>query len=90
MREPEAMTCQPIKLPDNGMAIACSRGRKPKRKPCEVSGCVASHRKLCDYPIKDKKTCDMKLCDYHATSVGPDRDHCPSHRILAEGKDARV
>ena len=74
------MTCSKMQLPDGGRAIVCSRGRKPKRKRCEVSGCTVPHTKLCDYPVKRKKTCDMKLCSGHATSVGPDRDYCPSHR----------
>jgi hypothetical protein len=25
------------------------------------------------------KTCDMNLCNAHATTKGPDLDHCPAH-----------
>lgn len=46
--------------------------------------CCRPSSKLCDAEVGttlrgDHLTCDMPLCDQHATSVGPDRDYCPRH-----------
>ena len=40
--------------------------------------CAAISTRLCDAPVGDA-TCDMPICDEHATSAGPDRDLCPNH-----------
>lgn len=52
---------------------------------------------LCDYPVenrrsrfptyKESSTCDKPLCRECAISVGPDKDHCPSHKTApAQGE----
>lgn len=75
------MPCEAFR-DENGkvIAIVCSRTR-PSRKKCKVPGCDRLATKLCDFPVKKKrsKTCDMPLCEAHATSVGDDLDHCPAH-----------
>lgn len=44
---------------------------------------------LCDAPVGEslagkRLTCDMPLCDHHATHVeGKDLDYCPRHKHLA-------
>ena len=60
-------------------------GRKdkhPKACPCELGPglgrCLAIATILCDYPV-DGHTCDMPICEDHATEVGLDRHHCPRH-----------
>lgn len=73
------MICKRIDLGDGNVAIVCYRGR---RIPCSVPGCPNISTKECDHPILRKGvpgTCDMKLCDRHAKSIGPDRDLCPAH-----------
>lgn len=70
----------------------CRRGRRRKSAPCDVPNCNAEHQKLCDYPLGGKKagqTCDKKICDAHATSVGHNKDYCPPHAKLAERKGER-
>ena len=37
---------------------------------------------LCDWPIGDAKTCDMGMCEEHATEVGHDRHYCPVHVLM--------
>ena len=38
-------------------------------------------RKLCDFPTgAGGKTCDAGMCDRCATSIGPDKDYCPTHK----------
>ena len=34
---------------------------------------------LCDFPVGDGKTCDMPLCEDHASEVAPDLHYCPVH-----------
>ena len=67
-----------VKLPDGTKAIVCTGGRKAA--PCGF--CAKAHTRLCDYP-SGKGTCDAKMCEGHATSVGPDRDFCPKHKDSA-------
>lgn len=75
------MKCTTIKLPDGGMAIACSRGRKTERcRWCERTPGVF----LCDWKIGKKdsgapKTCDKPLCAKHALEVAPEKHICPEH-----------
>jgi hypothetical protein len=60
------------------------RSPVPKHCRCALGPglglCMAMAGKLCDYPVGDG-TCDMPVCDDHATSVGPDRDYCPRHAV---------
>jgi len=37
---------------------------------------------LCDFPVGDGKTCDMALCESHATEVAPNVHYCPGHMVL--------
>jgi|HubBroStandDraft_2_1064218.scaffolds.fasta_scaffold326251_2 hypothetical protein len=43
---------------------------------------------LCDFDIggAEGETCDMPLCQDHATEVGPDRHYCPKHATSGENK----
>lgn len=62
--------------------IVCRRGARPRAAPCDLAGCNREHTKLCDFPLRGKRagaTCDAKICDAHATQVGPGRDYCPAH-----------
>jgi hypothetical protein len=69
------MTCQKINLGDGTVAIVCSRSRKAAK--CQF--CQEPHTRLCDYPVAPGKTCDAKLCGWHAHRVGPEKDYCPTH-----------
>jgi hypothetical protein len=75
------MTCHVVRV-NGSVAIACSSGRKKAGK-CRF--CDNAHTKLCDFEITLGRTCDQKICDWHATTVGPDRHYCPDHRA----KEAR-
>ena len=80
------MTCEKVKFADT-VAFMCSRSHRGSRKPCQF--CASPHTKLCDFPIETHptvsggvlviKTCDRRICELHAKSVGEDRDHCPIH-----------
>ncbi len=79
------MSCEPIVGADGRtVRLACTRGRK--HAACSVPGCGREHTKLCDYALTNTSsgTCDAKLCDAHASRVGPDRDYCPPHARLAQ------
>lgn len=63
--------------------------RKRTPPPCQAphtwsggSVCCAMSSRQCDAPVGDG-TCDMPLCEEHATRVGPDRDLCPKHAEAA-------
>lgn len=43
--------------------------------------CLAPSSFLCDFPIDNKKSCDMPLCQAHAGQVGPNKNHCPEHLL---------
>lgn len=81
------MTCEAFYDPETGTrGFICRRG--VRRKRCKVPGCDRTATKLCDYPVKRKKsgTCDMELCEAHATSVGDDLDHCPAHAKFGQAQ----
>jgi hypothetical protein len=71
--------------------IVCRRGQRSRGgAPCSVPGCGETHTHLCDYPLKGKKegqTCDAKLCESHATRLGPGKDYCPAHTKFAARSD---
>lgn len=75
------MPCRTIDLGGGATAIVCSRGSS-KQSPCDTPGCGRPHLALCDYPLKNGKTCDRKMCNLHRKSVGPDRDYCGPHAKL--------
>ena len=69
------MPCEHFKLPDGIAGIMCSR-HKPQRK----CACGKPATRLCDFVVNRLgDTCDRPVCTDHATSVGPDLDHCPEH-----------
>lgn len=71
------MGCRTINIP-GGFGIVCSRGAVPKCGSCRQY----THTKLCDYPLIGEmqgRTCDMRLCERCAVSVGPNKDYCPAH-----------
>ena len=70
--------------------IACSRG--PKARTCAECRKLNRKRtgtKLCDFKTSSTTTCDEPMCAEHATSVGPDRDLCPTHRMVMAVEGAR-
>lgn len=72
------MTCTPL---PGGLGWTCTRGSRTPPAPCSVCS-KHPHTKLCDYALTGKRagsTCDRKLCDACAVSLGSDRDHCPAH-----------
>lgn len=71
------MTCETVQLPGGATAIVCSRGRR--HRACSVAGCARTATLLCDAPKGRGRTCDAAMCAGHATEVGPDLHHCPSH-----------
>lgn len=87
------MTCERFSLggksvrlgPDaiggSDFAILCTRGAR-RRDLCECG--AVEHTRLCDHREPGRKrTCDAKLCDACAVSVGPDRDLCREHARAA-------
>jgi len=72
------MGCKKTDFPGGGFSIVCSRGQRVKK--CEsLPGCLNDSTKLCDFPTANGKTCDRRICDVHAQSVGPDKDYCLTH-----------
>lgn len=79
------MACRTVTLPNGGLVIIC--GPRGRIAGCQTPGCNKIHTTLCDYPLEGPKagtTCDRKMCDSCATSVGPDRDYCPAHARMME------
>jgi hypothetical protein len=81
------MPCH-VSIDDAGTTtITCTRGRR--RVPCGVEGCPRDRTRLCDFPVapvtfgERVQTCDLPLCDVHATRVSRDQDHCPAHAAAA-------
>lgn len=70
-----------VRLP--GGIVAHVKMARPRRRQCSAStrgercGNVASRQ--CDFALGSGRTCDAHICSAHATSVGPDVDHCPTH-----------
>jgi len=69
------MTCEPFDLEGGGRGIVCARSLRTRLVYCEC-GNVADYE--CDYP-RGNSTCNRRLCETCATSVGDDRDYCPEH-----------
>lgn len=72
-----------VNLP-NGVVAHLKVARRPRRVCC-AQGCSAWSTRLCDYALSAKRTCNAPMCDAHATSVGPDLDHCPAHAHVQAG-----
>jgi hypothetical protein len=75
------MPCDPVKLPDGGMALVCSRGRRSR--PCRYCGRASS--RLCDFPVLrglHKGTCDTPICERCTTRIAGDGDLCRVHAPL--------
>lgn len=49
---------------------------------CAAEKCAAVSLYLCDYPVGERKTCDLPLCGSHAYEVAPDIHYCPGHLVL--------
>lgn len=70
------MPCTRVDLGDGTFAIACTRGRKPRR----CAYCSAPGTQLCDHVVgAGSQTCDTPVCREHAHHVEPDRDYCRAH-----------
>ncbi len=70
----------------NVVAFVCTRGKR--RRSCSTVNCDRPGTKLCDYELKNGKTCDRPCCAQCAKHVGPDRDLCPPHARLEERQAA--
>ena len=74
------MACERYQLPDGGIAIVCTRGKR--RPPCSVCGRRGSEL-LCDGKVPGRKrTCDAPLCRGCAQSGGAGVDFCPACAAL--------
>lgn len=83
------MACRTVKVGDFQVWMC---GPRRSAAGCSTPGCAQRHTKLCDYPVTRKGqpgTCDAKLCDLCAKSVGPDKDYCPPHARLAAKKGSQ-
>ena len=70
-----------------GLIMCGPRGRRGPKFNCQT--CFKrEHTKLCDFRPDERtgKTCDRKLCDECAVSVGPDLDYCPEHPKVGASK----
>lgn len=81
------MPCEEFRDDDgNLIGVVCSRGKR--RRSCSTANCDRPGTKLCDYALKNGKTCDRPMCARCAKKVGPDRDLCPPHVRLEERQAA--
>ena len=70
-----------VRLP-NGMTAHIRVAERPRKRCTGTEGsypCPVAATRQCDFHIGVGKTCDAWICDAHATSAGPDLDHCPTH-----------
>ena len=80
------MSCTRITLDGKTVGFACNRGER--RKPCSVPGCGALASCLCDFVLKNGKTCDAPLCHGHGMGDDMNIDYCPPHWKLLETSSA--
>lgn len=71
-----------VRLP--GGIVAHVKMAKPRTRRCVATDrggapCTRPATHQCDYQVGAGKTCDAWICAGHASSVGPDLDHCPAH-----------
>ncbi len=67
----------------NGMDVHVMMA-KPRQHRCSATcqhglPCYRPGSIQCDYQVAIGKTCSAYICRVHATSAGPDIDHCPTH-----------
>lgn len=74
------MPCKRIDLGEGTFAIACTRGRSARPKPCIV--CRRDGARLCDgvlpTPGGGTRVCSAALCLEHSVRLGSGSDYCPS------------
>jgi hypothetical protein len=46
---------------------------------CDYCDRYSAHR-LCDYPVGNGETCDVRMCDYCTFNGGRNLDYCKEHR----------
>lgn len=65
------------------------RESKPRRHRCVGTegghACPTRATRQCDFPLGKGRTCDAYICASHATTAGPDLDHCPQHACQPAG-----
>lgn len=67
-----------------GAPAACRAPRLPGDSDAHGEECGRMSGKLCDARVGQSGSCDMPLCEHHATHVeGKDLDYCPRHAHLA-------
>ena len=67
--------CVPVAFADGSTMIVC--GSRRKIKLC--SYCAHEREFVCDFPIRNGRTCDKPLCSAHSYHQGPNQDYCPDH-----------
>lgn len=77
------MPCHHVKLPGGVGAIVCMDRRPAKKQKCAACGELA-HVVLCDFPVAEGKTCDVRVCRQCAAHQEPDTDYCPQHAGAVE------
>jgi hypothetical protein len=73
-----------------GMAAQLCNRRRSGAARCQVQGCRHDMVALCDAPVGNRRTCDLRICSHHRTRVGRNRDRCPEHAVpggAAEGSE---
>lgn len=86
--------------PDGKGWMHVNMGRRAGPAPCAAPRletdnadlgprCCRASGKLCDAPVGQdlggaRLTCDMPLCEHHATPGGKGLDYCPRHKHLAQ------
>lgn len=66
-----------------GAPAACRAPKLPGDSDAHGEECGRMSSKLCDARVGQSGSCDMPLCEQHATPAGPDIDYCPRHAHLA-------
>lgn len=97
------MPCEWLKGP-NGEVIHINRRRSGKKRLCKFCGSKYSDGKLCDFPVRNGKTCDAEMCSNCARTLGRQNtefapgftrlndtiDVCPIHRGQAIVEDGKI
>jgi hypothetical protein len=84
------MACRVIAAGPGFTAIACghARGSRCLLHPELPQPAGRGDLRLPRHPQGRGGTCDARLCELHAKSVGPDVDWCPSHVAFEARKAA--
>jgi hypothetical protein len=72
------------------IGIGCTRAPLPT---CDSTACRKPGNLLCDFPVMRrgrKLTCSRRMCQAHATKVGPRRHYCPPHAKLHAEQQAKA